>query len=504
MRHPLNRILSTCLPILPTLLLAQADSLALRYAATITEAELRTHLEIIAGDEYQGRDTGKEGQKMAAAYLREQFISYGIPPVPAEDPDAIVDGYYQPFRLIEEGSGSIAVEAGGRRLEFMKELIYFNEFLDGDRTVEQVLFLGDGRDMTPVQNGDVVLVVDDGVDDMVPFMGRVQSLAEQARGKGAAILLISSPRTAELREELGHFITGSRMRLADQEQRMPRAGMQTIIIDREASPTLFQGRKPVRVDRLKRGRKVPAAFTLRHTPQRQEVISENVLAYIEGGDKRDELVIITAHYDHIGVENGEIYNGADDDGSGTVALIEIAQAFAIAKQEGNGPRRSVLVMPVSAEEKGLLGSRYYSDNPVFPLENSVANLNIDMIGRTDSVHAGGEPYVYVIGSDRLSTDLHDINETANETYTRLQLDYTFNAEDDPNKFYYRSDHYNFARKGVPAIFYFNGVHEDYHQPTDTVDKIEFDRLHQRTLLVFHTAWILANREDRIRVDKPVR
>jgi hypothetical protein len=504
MRHPLNRILSTCLPILPTLLLAQADSLALRYAATITEAGLRTHLEIIAGDEYQGRDTGKEGQKMAAAYLREQFISYGIPPVPAEDPDAIVDGYYQPFRLIEEGSGSIAVEAGGRRLEFMKELIYFNEFLDGDRTVEQILFLGDGRDMTPVQNGDVVLVVDDGVDDMVPFMGRVQSLAEQARGKGAAILLISSPRTAELREELGHFITGSRMRLADQEQRMPRAGMQTIIIDREASPTLFQGRKPVRVDRLKRGRKVPAAFTLRHTPQRQEVISENVLAYIEGGDKRDELVIITAHYDHIGVANGEIYNGADDDGSGTVALIEIAQAFAIAKQEGNGTRRSVLVMPVSAEEKGLLGSRYYSDNPVFPLENSVANLNIDMIGRTDSVHAGGEPYVYVIGSDRLSTDLHDINETANETYTRLQLDYTFNAEDDPNKFYYRSDHYNFARKGVPAIFYFNGVHEDYHQPTDTVDKIEFDRLHQRTLLVFHTAWILANREDRIRVDKPVR
>jgi Zn-dependent M28 family amino/carboxypeptidase len=186
-----------------------------------------------------------------------------------------------------------------------------------------------------------------------------------------------------------------------------------------------------------------------------------------------------------------------------VALLEMAQAFAQAKAEGHGPRRSVLFMPVSGEEKGLLGSEYYSEHPVFPLENTVADLNIDMIGRFDSAHADGKPYVYIIGSDRLSTDLHNINERANETYVGLQLDQTFNAHDDPNRFYYRSDHYNFARKGIPVIFYFSGVHEDYHGPKDEVDRIRFDLLEARARLVFHTAWILADREDRIVVDGKV-
>ena len=159
-------------------------------------------------------------------------------------------------------------------------------------------------------------------------------------------------------------------------------------------------------------------------------------------------------------------------------------------------------MPVSAEEKGLLGSEYYSEAPVFPLENTIADLNIDMIGRRDSAHASGPSYVYVIGSDRLSTELHAINEEANTNYVSLDLDYTFNAKDDPNRFYYRSDHYNFARKGVPSIFYFSGVHEDYHGPGDEVEKILPDLLEQRTRLVFYTAWELANREQRIAVDRP--
>jgi Zn-dependent M28 family amino/carboxypeptidase len=140
---------------------------------------------------------------------------------------------------------------------------------------------------------------------------------------------------------------------------------------------------------------------------------------------------------------------------------------------------------------------------VFPLESTVADLNIDMIGRTDSAHADSEPYVYIIGSDRLSSELHVINEHANATYTKLILDNTFNGEDDPNRFYYRSDHYNFAKHGVPVIFYFNGVHADYHQPGDETEKIRFDLLEQRARLVFHTAWELANREARIVVDKPI-
>ena len=227
---------------------------------------------------------------------------------------------------------------------------------------------------------------------------------------------------------------------------------------------------------------------------------ENVLGYIEGGDLKEEIIIITAHYDHLGKHEDKIYNGADDDASGTSAAMEIAQAFMIAKSEGNGPRRSVLVMAVSGEEKGLLGSKFYTDNPVYPLENTVANLNIDMIGRLDDWHISGD-YVYLIGSDMLSQELHDISEETNEKYVGIELDYTFNSEHDPNRYYYRSDHYNFAKNNIPVIFYFNGVHEDYHKETDTVEKIDFQKTEQIARLIFLTTWELANREKRIVVDK---
>ncbi|GAA4272105.1 M28 family metallopeptidase [Aquimarina gracilis] len=232
--------------------------------------------------------------------------------------------------------------------------------------------------------------------------------------------------------------------------------------------------------------------------------SENVLAYIEGVEKPNEIIVISAHYDHVGIDNkGNIYNGADDDGSGTVSILEIAQAFAKAKKDGMGPKRSILFLHVTGEEKGLYGSRYYTDeNPVFPLENTVANLNIDMIGRIDESHEPEDKnnYIYLIGSDRLSTDLHNISEEMNTKYVNLDLDYKYNAKNDPNRFYYRSDHYNFAKHNIPSIFYFNGVHEDYHKPTDTPDKIEYELLAKRAQLIFYTAWEVANRLERIVVD----
>ncbi|MDV6168170.1 M28 family metallopeptidase [Flavobacterium sp. DG1-102-2] len=245
---------------------------------------------------------------------------------------------------------------------------------------------------------------------------------------------------------------------------------------------------------------VPSAFMTRaFSPKLGD--SENIWAYIEGTEKPDEVLVISAHYDHVGMKNGEVYNGADDDGSGTVALLEIAQAFMQAKKDGYGPKRSILFLHVTGEEHGLHGSRYYSENPLFPIKNTIADLNIDMIGRRDEEHKNNGNYVYVIGSDRLSTDLHNINEEANKKYTNLKLDYTFNAKDDPNHFYERSDHYNFAKKGIPIIFYFNGVHEDYHKQGDEPQKIEYDLLAKRTQLAFVTAWELANRENRPVVDK---
>lgn len=228
--------------------------------------------------------------------------------------------------------------------------------------------------------------------------------------------------------------------------------------------------------------------------------SENILAFIEGSEKPEEVIVISAHYDHVGMSNGEIYNGADDDGSGTVALLEIAEAFQLAKKSGKGPKRSVLFLHVTGEEHGLLGSKYYADNPVFPLANTVANLNIDMIGRCDHANCGKD-YVYVIGSEMLSTDLKKINETANKTTTNLELNYKYDDPNDKDRLYYRSDHYNFAKNGIPVIFYFDGIHEDYHKPSDTPDKIDYVSLKKRTQLVFATAWELANRKERIVVDK---
>lgn len=245
---------------------------------------------------------------------------------------------------------------------------------------------------------------------------------------------------------------------------------------------------------------IPAAFL---NAKRNENLgdSENIWAYIEGSEKPNEILVISAHYDHVGIKNGEVYNGADDDGSGTVALLEIAQAFEIAKKEGHGPKRSILFLHVTGEEHGLHGSRFYSENPLFPTANTITDINIDMIGRRDEAHASSNNYVYIIGSDRLSTDLDNICKVANAKHVKLDLDYKYNNPMDPNHFYERSDHYNFAKKGIPAVFFFNGVHADYHKAGDEPDKIEYDALTKRAKLAFVIAWELANRENKPVVDK---
>ena len=246
-----------------------------------------------------------------------------------------------------------------------------------------------------------------------------------------------------------------------------------------------------------------------------EVDTENVIAIIKGTEIPDEYLILTSHLDHVGYGRtgsrsreayiGEvkerIHNGADDDGSGTVAMLEIAQAFKQASKKGKGPKRSIIFLHVTGEEKGLLGSAYYADNPIYPLESTVTNLNLDMIGRIDPTRKGDKrEYIYIIGSDHDSQDLHNLSEQTNLETVNIDLDYRYNAKDDPNRFYYRSDHYNFAKNGIPIIFYFSGTHPDYHLPSDTPDKIEYDLLELRSKLVFYTAWNIANRDERIKVD----
>lgn len=490
--------------LLTTCTVAQVDSVALRFASTITGSELLEHLTIIASDAYQGRDTGKEGQKMAAAYLKEAFVQAGIPQVVPQDPAAIVEGYFQPFEVIEERSGTISLVKGGRVYRHGKELVNFQERLTSDRQVDLLTFVP--YKVKPVASslvGKDVLMDGNSLGEFPGLLEGLRDRSDEFRKAGARLVLVA---VDDLGAMIPHMhLRGSQMRLAEQVKKTERGNgtTQIILVDAQAMQELLGEHSLVKLRKKKRMHAVPVDIRLAVEAAEQRLTTENVLAYIEGTDKKDELVVLTAHYDHVGVEDGVVYNGADDDGTGTVAMIEIAEAFAMAKAAGQGPRRSVLVMPVSGEEKGLLGSRYYSEHPVFPLANTVADLNIDMIGRRDSAHADSEPYIYVIGSDRLSTGLHEANEKANSLYSKLTLDYTFNAESDPNRFYYRSDHYNFARKGIPSLFYFSGIHEDYHQPGDDVEKIDIGLLHQRILLAFHTAWILANQEERIAVDKPI-
>lgn len=232
--------------------------------------------------------------------------------------------------------------------------------------------------------------------------------------------------------------------------------------------------------------------------------SENILAFIEGSEKPEEVIVISAHYDHVGMDDeGNIMNGADDDGSGTVAMMQMAKAFKKAKDQGLGPKRSILFLLVTAEEIGLLGSKFYSENPVYPLEKTVTNLNMDMIGRIDKDYEKKEDqnYLYLIGADRISQELHDICVAQNDEFIGLNLDFKYNAEDEPMNLYYRSDHYNFAKNGIPSIFFFSGLHDDYHQPTDTADKIEYDLFAKRAQLVFHIAWEVANKEERLIIDE---
>lgn len=235
---------------------------------------------------------------------------------------------------------------------------------------------------------------------------------------------------------------------------------------------------------------------------RNLIYSKNIIGVIPGIDSAlsDEVVVLSAHYDHLGKRGNSIFPGADDNGSGTAAVMEIMETMIDAKREGLGPKRTVACIFFTAEEKGLLGSRYYADHPLIPLNQTIVDVNVDMIGRADKAHEDNHQYIYVIGSDRLSTELHQINEEVNNSFTHLDLDYTYNAKDDPNQIYYRSDHYNFAKNGIPSIFYFSGVHEDYHRPGDTADKILYDKYETVTRLIFHTAWELANRQERIRVD----
>lgn len=502
---------------------APNDSFSDSYGETITAADLRKHLEILASDEYEGRATGQKGQKMAAAYIAAQFKENGIPELAA-------GGYYQVYPLIEKKTGAGTIMAGTSTFRFGSDFFYIAGVDDLNLRATEVVFVGYGisdkkyddyksLDSSAIK-GKVIMLLDgepknkqgksliNGKDGS-PKGDRRYKVAT-ARDKGAAAVFIIATDYEKTKEVLKHNIETPTVQLDLGDGKDHKSAPYYYITPALAETMLLNGGSKETVNTLAariRNKKKPISFTIKTpvhidvTRLENKITAENVLGFIEGTDLKEEIIVVTAHYDHLGKEGDIVYNGADDDGSGTVAVIEMAQAFAKAKKEGHGPRRSMLFMTVSGEERGLLGSRWYTEKPVFPLEQTVCDLNIDMIGRVDEAHTGDANYLYIIGADKLSTDLHKINEEANQRKTKLVLDYKFNNEKDPNRFYYRSDHYNFVKKGVPVIFYFNGVHKDYHKETDEISKIDFAAMEKRARLVFYTAWELANRDKRIVIDK---
>lgn len=501
----------------------------MKFAQTITPEDLKKHLSVLASDEFEGRETGKEGQKKAAKYISDHFKKTGLSV-------ATDESYLQKFPLLLTTPEGPALEIGEKKYENYKDFYVFPFATELTLERKNILFLGYGisdKNYDDYKNTDVkdkVLLVLGGeplAEDSTSFITGTKDFSgwtnnfrkkyELAREKGAVALVVINVNFEKNVEMLKHFIESPSLKLEsddnenskenkkEEKKKIPQTGISIITANEilaTEKTTVNDIKKKIRQTKQPVSFEIPSAFKLSIRNKEEKITSENVLGMIKGTKHPEEVIFITAHYDHLGVRDGKVYNGADDDGSGTVAVMEMAEAFMKAKEAGLGPKRSIVFMAVAGEEKGLLGSRFYTDNPIFPIENTVCNLNIDMIGRTDDIYKDTTNYVYIIGSDKISTDLHKINEAANVAYTQLKLDYKYNDPDDPNRFYYRSDHYNFAKKGVPIIFYFNGTHEDYHEETDELSKINFDILAKRTHLVFYTAWEIANRKDRIVSDIP--
>ncbi len=471
------------------------------YANTISAADLKKHLYIVAGAEMEGRETATEGQRRAAAYIEEQFRLIGV--------SAGNNGSFsQMFPVYQDSLVSARMEVNGKSFKLNEDFtLSFGSVSSSTLLAGEVVFVGTGtvdsaRDDFKNQDvrGKVVLVLP----STAPATGNNRRnpsflIMENALKNGAAaVLMVQSNFPRRPLSPLG-FQTMNPFRKVNYPP--------TYIVSENVAKEIMGSDYATAKEALKAGNPESKAYQsnllLELRKETKKMESSNVLGFIEGSDKKDEYLVITAHYDHMGKQGDSvIFYGADDDGSGTVAVIELAEAFMKAKKEGKGPRRSILFMAVSGEEKGLWGSAYYGDNPVYPLEKTTANLNIDMIGRIDPKRTKGDStnYVYVVGDDKLSTDLRPISEAMNKKYTKLELDYKFNDPNDTERIYFRSDHYNFAKKGVPIIFYFNGTHADYHRPTDTPDKINYDLLEKRARLVFYTAWEMVNRNEMLKRD----
>lgn len=512
------------------------DRNAIKFSQSISKDNAYKHLSVLASDEYEGRETGKKGAWMAADYIRTQFKNLGL--------TAPVNGsYLQPVGLATYSLSQTVLTINGTPMESLKDFVIQPNYvgLKGFTfNASEVLFAGYGLNKGEYNDyagqdvsGKVVIIFASGdptqKDAAAPAdraamrkaMADRQAKLSYLMDNNAAGIILIDPTLDNISPEMKARYAGAGQIMllkAANVERMQNQKLPNVVSVNTATANQILKASGLTVDSLQKqitaagkpATKVIKADVSASAMKKEEKLrADNVLGFLEGSDPKlkSEVLVISAHYDHEGLTTSgddKVFNGADDDGSGTTGVIMMAEAFAKAKKAGKGPKRSILFLAVVGEEKGLLGSDWYSENPVFPLKNTIADLNIDMIGRTGTEYQtrpDSTNYIYVIGSDKLSTELRQISEAANKTYTKLHLDYKFDDPNDTERIYYRSDHYNFAKHGIPIIFYFNGVHEDYHKPSDEIGKINFPLLAKRAQLAYYTAWELANRATRPVVDK---
>ena len=485
------------------------------YSYRIDSTGLYDHLSVFASDKFEGRETGTKGQRKAAEYLIDYYKSLGFKPYDGEK-------YTQMVPLINSQIIGGTITVGEDELNLLDDFLLYPGIQVKSLNESELVFAGfgiqegdwDDYANLDVENKVVVVLSGDVRENEKTNWGqntnKKRVLAEKL-GASAFVVLMEKQDFDVFKGRMKFYMQKKNTSI-NRTKEGEGASIPTFFINEEKADSWFNSIKRKHTPKYfrqatakkQKSYSVDLGKTWSHNINKikEEFEAANVLAYLPGTDSllSNEVLVITSHYDHIGIVDGKINNGADDDGSGTVTVLELAEAFMQASKEGNGSKRSVLFMNVVGEEKGLLGSEWYSDNPIYPLQNTIANLNIDMIGRVDEAHKGNNNYIYLIGSDKLSTELHAISEKANNDYVGLELDYTFNAPDDPNRFYYRSDHYNFAKHNIPVIFYFSGVHEDYHGPGDDFEKIMYHKTTKVGRLVYHTAWELLNRDKKIVVD----
>lgn len=472
--------LASCQVLKPnTYLLKTNQEKASKYSKYIKAAELKKHLTILASDDFEGRETTTKGQKKAANYIKDHFFNNHISP-------AIDSSYFQEFTVDVFDFSNVELIVNDTKLLFLKHYYSFGNPITTQVNKAFAIEAGYGisnkfqNDYNNLNATDRIVVLKRGIPDQKNYKasdGNWRKKVRLAKKEGAVAVIFKEPNYSNTDLRIKEYIRNPIMKMHGNQASKPH--IPVFIVDEKIVDSLLKPNTTI-------------SFS---TKIKQPKTAENVIGYIPG--KTDEIIVLSAHYDHIGYDNGEICNGADDDGSGTSALLEISKSFQKAFNNGIKPQRALLFLAVSGEEKGLFGSKFYTENPIFPLSKTTTNLNIDMVGRKDTIHKNSN-YIYLIGSNRISKELHKISEQINNQHIQFNLDYTYNDQNDPNRFYERSDHYNFAKNGIPVIFYFGGLHEDYHQPSDDVDKIDFNKLEKVSQYVFLTAWELAYRKKAVK------